>query len=98
MPGVNLFDKTVLAKRDTLYGEIFLHTAVDIQKPGPNLRYRWIIQGDWKLILPHAPNMKGGTPELYDLSKDPNETENLAARHPDKVGALSAKLDAWWKP
>jgi len=98
MPGVNLLDRTVLAKRDTLYGEIFLHTAVDIQKPGPNLRYRWIIQGDWKLILPHAPNVKGGTPELYDLSTDQHETENLAVKHPDKVVALSAKLDAWWKP
>jgi arylsulfatase A-like enzyme len=98
MPGINLLDQTVRAKRDTLYGEIFLHTAVDIHKPGPNLRYRWIIQGDWKLIVPHAPNVKGGTAELYDLSKDQQETENLAARRPDKVAALSARLDAWWKP
>jgi hypothetical protein len=35
---------------------------------------------------------------LYDLSKDRNETENLAIEHPDKVVALSARLDAWWKP
>jgi hypothetical protein len=35
---------------------------------------------------------------LYDLSKDQQETENLAARRPDKVAALSARLDAWWKP
>lgn len=98
MPGINLLDKSVREKRDALYGEIFLHTALDIQKPGPNLRYRWIIQGNWKLILPHIPNVKGGTPELYDLSKDQAETENLAALHPDKVAELKAKVDAWWKP
>ena len=52
MQGVNLLDDAVLAKRNAIYGEIFLHTAVDLDKPGPNLRYRWVIEGNWKLILP----------------------------------------------
>ena len=60
-------------------------------------RYRWVVQGNWKLIVPHSANEKGPV-ELFDLEKDPHETENLAVRLPDKVAALSAKLDAWWKP
>lgn len=47
-------------------------------------------QGDWKLIwrttLPSSV-------DLYDLSKDPSEKHNLAARHPDKVTAMQRRLD-----
>ena len=81
-----------------LYGEVFEHNAVDITKPGANLQYRWVIDGHWKLILPHEPNVKGGAPALYDLAKDPTEKENLAAKHADKVAELTKKLDVWWKP
>jgi uncharacterized sulfatase len=86
------------AKRDTLFGEVFLHTAIDIDKPAANLRFRWVIQGNRKLILPNAANEPGKTAELYDLAKDPHETENLAAKHPERVTAMKDKLDAWWKP
>lgn len=98
MPGLNLLDKAALAKRDTLFGEVFLHTAVDIQKPGPNLRYRWVVQGNWKLLVPHAPNEPNGAIELFDLARDPHETKNLAAQFPGRVATMMAKLDAWWKP
>ena len=33
------------------------------------------VEGNWKLIVPHEPNVKGGKPELYDLAKDPTETD-----------------------
>jgi iduronate 2-sulfatase len=32
--------------------------------------------------------------ELYDLKRDPNETENIAAEHPEVVDELSDKLHA----
>jgi uncharacterized sulfatase len=98
MPGVNLLDAAARAKRDTLFGEIFLHTAVDIAKPGPNVRYRWIVQGNWKLIAPDAANQPKDRLELYDLAADPHETKNVADDHPDRVKTMLAKLDAWWKP
>ena len=49
---------------------------------------RAIRMGDWKLV---AAGRKGPW-ELYNLSTDRNETNNLAARHPDKVGELA---QAW---
>jgi uncharacterized sulfatase len=98
MPGVNLLDPAAVAKRDALFGEVFVHTANDLEKPAANLRYRWVVEGSWKLIAPHAANEPQATVELYDVSKDPHETADLAAKHPDRVAALMKRLDAWWKP
>ena len=51
-----------------------------------------ITEGDWKLVLPE---MKDGKlvkdVELYDLGKDPVESQNLAADYPDLVKALTKK-------
>ena len=49
--------------------------------------------GDWKVISA-KPGPKGSVSELYDLSKDPGETRNLAPENPEKVKELSAKLAA----
>jgi arylsulfatase A-like enzyme len=35
--------------------------------------------------------------ELFNLADDPNETNNLAAKHPDKVKELRARLEAFAK-
>jgi uncharacterized sulfatase len=98
MQGINLLDATRLASRPAIFGEVFEHNAVDIHSPAANLQYRWVIEGNWKLILPHEPNVKGGKPELYDLEKDPTETKNLSSKHPGRVVALTDKLNGWWKP
>lgn len=98
LPGIDLLDPKQVAGRDAVYGAIYDHNAVDIAKPSANLQYRWVIDGTMKLIVPHAPNVKGGKPELYDLSKDSAEKDDLAPKHPDKVKELTQKLDAWWKP
>jgi arylsulfatase len=45
--------------------------------------------GDWKLVA--ARNQGDETWELYNLKDDPAETNNLAAKHPDKVRELSEK-------
>jgi arylsulfatase len=54
--------------------------------------------GNWKAIrtnLHPRPVMKDKEPaplELYDLAKDPAESNNVAAQHPDVVAKLSAIL------
>jgi uncharacterized sulfatase len=98
MHGVNPLDPLALPARKAIFGEIFEHNAVDIHGPSANLQYRWVIAGEWKLIHPHAPNVRDGTPELYDLARDPHEKENLAAKHAGRVTELTRMLDEWWKP
>jgi len=55
-----------------------------------------IRQGNWKLHFnygekpPEDPALTDG-PALYDLSADPLEKDNLAAKHPEKVDALLAR-------
>lgn len=61
-----------------------------------------IIQGDWKYIVPNKgpeisefTNIEMGNnrmPQLYNLNDDPGETQNLAARYPEKVKELSDLL------
>jgi uncharacterized sulfatase len=98
MTGINLLDAKAVAGRTTIFGEIFEHNAVDVHSPAANLQYRWVIAGTRKLIVPHAPNIAGGKPELYDLAADPDEKANLAERQPGRVAELTRTLDAWWKP
>jgi arylsulfatase A-like enzyme len=65
---------------------------------------RTVIQGNWKLIhnpdglspvcIPDAPpdHYPIGRAELYDLSRDPGETANLAADEPGRVAELAQLL------
>ncbi len=98
MQGIDLLDDEALADRHTIYGECFTHDAVDLNKPAANLRWRWLIDGDDKLIVPDAQNEPEATVELYQLTADPHEANNLAAAEPERVEQLRAKLDAWWEP
>ncbi len=97
MQGVNLLDAEAVAARKAIYGECFTHNAVDLNDPAKNLRYRWIIDGRWKLILP-AEQAETKQPELYDILADPREQKDLAEQNSEVVAALSRKLDAWWNP
>jgi hypothetical protein len=61
-----------------------------------------LIEGDWKLIEPgkgakinRNTNTELGNdsqPQLYDLSKDIAEKNNVAAEHPDRVQAMLEHL------
>ncbi len=96
MQGIDLFDAKALKARQTIYGECFTHNAVDLQVPASSLRWRWTIEDHWKLIVPAKQNEPDAPIELYDLKKDPFEENNLAAKEPGRVTALTKKLDAWW--
>jgi arylsulfatase A-like enzyme len=47
-------------------------------------------EGNWKLVMRHRKPW-----ELFDLSADPVELNDLAAAHPERVKDLAAKWDAW---
>ena len=98
MTGLDLTDSAAVGGRPRIYGEVFTHNAVDVDRPASSVRFRWTREGRWKLIVPTAANEPGGAVELYDLATDPTEANNLAAAEPEVVSRLTAALDAWWKP
>ena len=96
MAGINLLDVAARNERHTLMGECFTHDVIDLDRPAASLRWRWIIDGDWKLIVPAQQNEPDGVVELYQLSDDPLEEKNLASERGKEVKALTADLDKWW--
>ena len=57
---------------------------------------RAIHKGKWKLVYgKRFPNPVAW--ELYDLTKDPCETNDLATQHPEVVKVLAKEWDAWAK-
>jgi arylsulfatase A-like enzyme len=50
-------------------------------------------EGDWKLIEFFEENRA----ELYDLKSDLRESQDLAAKMPEKTAALRQKLAGWRK-
>lgn len=93
MSGISLLEaangKTLVRK--AVFGEIYEHTAIDIEKPGVNLTHRWVREGAWKLIVP----VKGKV-ELFNVGSDPYEKTDLSAREPDQVKQLKARIERWW--
>jgi arylsulfatase A-like enzyme len=96
MQGINLLDAKAVKSRTTIQGECFTHNSMDLHNPVASLRWRWMIEGDWKLIVPDAKNEPKEVVELYNLATDKFEEKNLAATDPARVAALQKKLDAWW--
>ena len=52
---------------------------------------RCIREGDWKYV--HTPHEQAE--ELYDLSRDPQERNNVVGEFPDRAKKLRKLLDAW---
>jgi arylsulfatase A-like enzyme len=52
-----------------------------------------IRRGDWKLVT----FFEDGRRELYDLKADPGQKRDLAAAEPERLAAMSARLEAWQK-
>lgn len=110
MRGLNLLDPATLEHRKSLHGALFAHTAVDLNDPVANLKYRYTVREDgWKLILPYTPNRDVTLmlneqitdwmrlePELYNVLDDPHEENNLANDHPELVQDLRDALEHWW--
>lgn len=60
----------------------------DPRDRSPNLALR---SGNWKLLV----NDDGGGAELYDLTRTPDESQDLAAREPGRAGRMAARLLQW---
>lgn len=105
-PGLNLLPELKSGDtidRNVLLGESFAHDIADIHRPEASLLYRWVIEDEMKLLLTYD-GTQGGMkyrpqdfrPQLYDLGKDPNETNNLASSNPEAVQRLAKRIENWW--
>ena len=73
------------------HSEIVIHFPhYDLNNGGPASA---IYLGDRKLVR----NYDSGKVSLYDVSKDPDESRDLAASEPDRVKDLEARLDRYLK-
>ena len=97
LPGVNLLDAQAVARRKAVFGEIHTHDAVEVGNPLSTLRYRWVVEGPWKLIQPNAPLEPEAKVQLFNVVADPHEKKNLAEQEPARVKQLQKLLDGWWK-
>lgn len=105
LEGIDLTDPQARAKRTTVFGVCHSSHNMTLGKPNETLQYLWCVQGDWKLLV-----RKNGIDRtnyiklhqwdkepyrLYNLAEDPHETNNLAAKHPEKIAALNKEIEAW---
>jgi arylsulfatase A-like enzyme len=96
MHGISLLDTRALKKREAVFGAAYTHDAVDINNPAASLKYSYVIEGEWKLILPSGRNETGTLPELYHIIEDPDEKTNLAEENTEKAEHLIRLIQKWW--
>jgi uncharacterized sulfatase len=96
MSGVNLLDRSAVGARAEVFGEVFAHDVMELTNPIHSLKYRWCVQGPWKLIVPHAPLVLDAPVQLYNLVSDPEETRNLALEQAELTQQLYQRLEHWW--
>lgn len=109
LPGLNLLPVLKSGEptpRREVFGETFSHDVANIDRPEDTLVYRWVIDGKWKLLLTYDGEVGDRyasshprtekRPQLFDLLADPHEDNNLAAKNPEVVARLAARLQEWW--
>ena len=96
MQGLNILDRQALNDRSAIFGAAYTHNAIDIDVPVSSLKYIYVIENEWKLILPSGRNATGTEPELYNVFDDPQELDNLAKLNRKKVSHLLHLIYDWW--
>lgn len=108
LPGLDLsanLESGAPIERDAIFGEGFAHDIADIENPEASLLYRWCIEGKWKLLLTYDGEVNRAAhvhprdekrPQLFDLTTDPTEQQNLAGENPETVAELVKRIEAWY--
>ncbi len=79
--------------KESSYGFAFSSTWLPDAHGEKRVRKLSVHMNEWKLIFDYDNNSS----LLYDLSKDPYETRNLASEEPEKRAELWKLLDSWHK-
>ncbi|MDO6489639.1 arylsulfatase [Colwellia sp. 6_MG-2023] len=81
----------VLKNDSSLPNRTLVVTNQRVLDPDPQRPYS-VMQGNWRYV--HA-EQDGGV-ELFDITNDPGQTNDLSAQHPDKVAEFSNAYKKWW--
>jgi arylsulfatase A-like enzyme len=95
-PGTRYRGRTVYPMQGLSWAPIMRREATAIRSDDQGIGFELFNkmgyrQGQWKAMKLHPP-FSAGEWELIDLSTDPGETRNLAAKHPER---LTAMIRAW---
>lgn len=111
LPGIDVLEKRALQKRETVFAEAYNHDITNIDDPTASILYKIAIEEEWKLLVPNRDMLsKSGITEkdkiagyydnaiqLYNLSEDPLELNNVAEEYPEVVDRLHKKIKEWWQ-
>jgi len=62
-----------------------------VLNPEPQRPYA-VMQGNWRFV--HA--VETGGVELFDITNDPDQSNDISAQHPDKVAEFTKAYEQWW--
>jgi uncharacterized sulfatase len=96
MTGLNLLEiaSGKATRRDAVFGEIYEHDVVNLDRPRPGLLIRWCIEGNWKLVE----SSDGKSREVYNLADDPREERDMASMGDERLQELRLLLADHWTP
>ncbi len=106
LPGISLLPaaagSTPLPDRP-VFGEIYPGDATSLGHPSRDIAYRWVREGNFKLIATHGDKPWGDFlkhTSLFDLEADPGEKHDLSGdpKHQQRLAHLTRLLDDWWTP
>jgi arylsulfatase A len=108
LPGVDLWPSATGREpppKRPVFGEIYPGDATVLSDPSRDIAYRWIREGDWKLIVPHVREGRVWRnyvtrPALFHVADDPREQHDLSGdpQHARRIEQMRKALDAWWNP
>lgn len=77
--------------RGTVFWQLNLYKNIQRHYPKPKPYATEVaMQGKWKLLA-----LSGKPVELFDVTADPNELQNVMADHPELVASLTTQLNEW---
>lgn len=98
MQGLNLLDQEAVTQREAVFGASFRHRIDTAAGPAATVLSRWLVSGDWKLIMHQRQRDQAPRVELFNLREDPREADNRSAAEQAKTQQLLDLLDSWWAP
>ncbi|WNC72818.1 arylsulfatase [Thalassotalea psychrophila] len=85
--------KSALKQGTELPDRVLTVTTQRVLNPDPNRPYA-VMQGKWRYVK--ASGNKDAL-ELFDLSKDPSQTENVKDKYPEVANNMAKQYQQWWQ-